>query len=259
MQNNFEIYVLGSGSKGNATLIKTRDTAVLIDAGISCRRIVEGLRGAGLEPADLNGIFLTHEHIDHVAGLTVLSKQLPKVPIYANEKTWGKLKLRRELPLAQKRVLPRGFTLGNIKIVSFKISHDAIDPVGYELFYGKEKCTYLTDSGYVTERCRQALEGASTAILEANHDVEMLVHGPYPKILQDRILGKWGHLSNLTAGKILAQLAAPPGEVFLAHLSEKNNAPALAFKTVQDCWRQEHGNEALQIYVTRQNSVVSNK
>ena len=148
---NFEVDVLASGSKGNSTLIRAGQTAILIDAGISCRRIVQGLKRCGLEPEDLSGVFLTHEHRDHVAGLDVFARHYSSVPVFANERTWAQLPVRRQLPRPQVRVIPRSCTMGNLRIEPFRIPHDAVDPVGYAIFNGDEKCTYLTDCGIITK------------------------------------------------------------------------------------------------------------
>ena len=259
MINSFEVDVLASGSKGNATLIKAGNTAILIDAGISCKRIVLGLADCGLEPQDLSGILITHEHTDHVSGLAVLSKKIPDVPIFANEKTWGQLAIRKLLTNTQRRVFPRGCVLGNIRVESFKVPHDAVDTVGYKLFYKNDKCTYLTDCGYITKECEQAVEGSRTLILEANHDETLLRNGPYPKYLQDRIAGQGGHLSNTTAGKFLAKLDSRPEEVFLAHLSQQNNTRAIALKTVQEILTNAKENQNIKIYVASQQQLVSNR
>ncbi len=259
MTNNFEVDVLASGSKGNSTLIRAGNTAILIDAGISCRRIIAGIRACGLEPEDLSGILVTHEHTDHVGGLEVFCKKIPGVPIFANEKTWGRLAIRRALTNDQRRVLPRGCVLGNIRVESFKVPHDAADTVGYKLFYKDDKCTYLTDCGYITGECEQAVEGSSTLILEANHDETLLRNGPYPRALQERIAGRWGHLSNTTAGNFLTSLRARPEEVILAHLSEQNNTAAIAFNTVHSILANANEDKNIKIYVANQRQLVSNK
>ena len=259
MTNNFEVDVLASGSKGNSTLIRAGNTAILIDAGISCRRIMKGLQSCGLEPQDLSGILITHEHTDHVMGLAVLCKNIPHVPIFANEKTWGRLAVRRSLSNEQRRVFPRGCVLGNIRVESLKVPHDAADTVGYKLFYKNDKCTYLTDCGYITKECEQAVEGSNTLILEANHDETLLRNGPYPKSLQDRIAGHWGHLSNATAGKFLTELANRPEEVILAHLSEQNNTEAIAFNTVHEILANANEAKNIRIYVAHQRQLVSNR
>jgi phosphoribosyl 1,2-cyclic phosphodiesterase len=258
MLTNFQITVLASGSKGNASLIRAGDTAILIDAGISCRRIEQGLAGCGLTPEDLSGVFLTHEHSDHIAGLEVFARKFEQVPIFANEKTWLQLPLRRRLLRSQLRVIPRGCTLGSLRIESFRIPHDAADPVGYKIYYGDEKCTYLTDCGYVSKDCERAVDGAEVLILEANHDEEMLRHGPYPAALKARISGRQGHLSNRLAGQLLTGLDRLPRIVFLAHLSETNNTPETALNTV----KAELGNAArtknMAIYVASPRIPVSN-
>ena len=258
MQTDFEVDILASGSRGNSTLIRVGDTAVLIDAGISCRRIVQGLKKCGLEPEDLSGIFLTHEHKDHVAGLAVFGRHYGTVPIFANEKTWSQLPVRRLLTREQVRAVPRSCTLGRLRIEPFKISHDAADPVGYQLFYGDEKCTYLTDCGTITPTVRNAVEGAEVLILEANHDETMLRNGPYPPQLQRRIAGQYGHLSNVTAGQFLTELPVLPKEVFLAHLSEKNNTPHIAYETVENQLKQMPQPHQIQLFVASQQELVSN-
>ncbi|WP_432642879.1 MBL fold metallo-hydrolase [Acidaminococcus sp.] len=255
---NFAVAVLASGSRGNSTLIQCGQTSILIDAGISCRRIVQGLRACGLEPGELSGIFLTHEHKDHVAGLEVFAKHYSQVPIFANERTWVQLPVRRLLPRSQVRVIPRSCILGSLQIKSFRIPHDAADPVGYEIFSEKRKCTYLTDCGTITKTVEQAAKGADVMILEANHDETMLRNGPYPIALQRRILGENGHLSNRTAGQFLASLENPPREVFLAHLSEKNNTPERACQTVEDALEGASVTRKIKLYVARQQTLVSN-
>ena len=257
MQNKFQVNVIASGSKGNSTIIIADDTAILIDAGISCKRIIEGLRTCGLEPGDLSGILLTHEHSDHVSGLPVLSRKT-KLPIYANERTWEAMPKRSEILRESIRVLPKNFTLGNIKIEAFKISHDAAEPVGYSLFSGLDKCTYLTDCGVLDSVCMEAVKNAGTLILEANQDVEMLRNGPYPRALQNRILGNRGHLSNVTAGALLMGLECLPQEVFLAHISHENNTPRLALNTISAMLKEVNAQETVRLYVTSQEIMVSN-
>jgi phosphoribosyl 1,2-cyclic phosphodiesterase len=259
MRTNFEVDVLASGSKGNASLIRVGATAILIDAGISCRQLVQRIEACGVEPENLSGIFLTHEHRDHISGLEVFAKKYDQVPIFANERTWTQLPLRRYLTREQMRVIPRGCTLGSLRIESFKIPHDAVDPVGYKIYFGDEKCTYLTDCGYVTKACEQAVDGAAVLILEANHDEEMLRQGPYPMYLKQRILGQKGHLSNRTAGLLLNKVSLPPREVFLAHLSETNNTPGTARKTVCQELEASGRMDGMAIYVASQRQVISNR
>lgn len=257
MRTSFEVAVLASGSKGNATLIKVGKTAFLVDAGISCKRITERLKFCGVEPQDLAGILITHEHIDHVSGLPVLSRKY-KLPIYANEKTWQAMPKRNDIERICCRLLPQKMVVGGVSINSFAISHDAASPVGFVFQYNEEKCTYLTDSGFVNDTIKQAAADADVMILEANHDETMLLEGSYPRDLKARILGSRGHLSNTTAGMLLAQMAKKPQEVFLAHLSQENNKPELALATVQNILQQAKGSEQTEIYVAAQDAVVQN-
>ncbi|HIU63780.1 MAG TPA: MBL fold metallo-hydrolase [Candidatus Avacidaminococcus intestinavium] len=232
MSKEFSVCVIASGSKGNATLIKAGDTAFLVDAGISCRRITAGLKELDLDPLDLSGVLITHEHRDHVAGLPVLTRKY-KLPVFANEETWGAMEVRNDIERVCHRLLPQNFSLGQVEISSFAISHDAAQPVGYSFVCRGEKCSYLTDSGFVNESIRQGTAGCDILILEANHDEDMLKNGDYPRMLKNRILSARGHLSNTAAGWFLANLDKMPKEVFLAHLSAENNRPELASETIK--------------------------
>lgn len=257
MSKEFEVTVLASGSKGNATVIKAGDTAFLVDAGISCRRITSGLKECGLEPNDLSGVLITHEHRDHVGGLPVFSKKY-KLPIFANGKTWQAMDLRNDIERSCHRLLPNTFSLNGITVASFAISHDAASPVGYSFQYKEQKCTYLTDSGFVNEEIKLAAFNSDVLILEANHDEEMLKNGPYPKMLQARILGTRGHLSNTAAGWFLANMQKLPQEVFLAHISQENNKPELALSTVKRILNDAGCAVTPTIYVTAQDHLVHN-
>ncbi len=258
MKTSFKISVLASGSRGNAALIQVGSTAILIDAGISCRRIVQGLKERNLSPRDLGGVFLTHEHKDHIAGLEVFARTYGEVPIFASEKTWTRLPFRRTMNRDQMRVLPRSCVVGGLRIQPFSIPHDAIDPVGYEIFYNERKCTYLTDCGFVTKTCEQAVDGAEALILEANHDEDMVRGGPYPAPLKARILGQEGHLSNRAAADLLEKVDVPPEVVFLAHLSEMNNSPRLAYDTVKSVLEYNPRTRDVTLYVASQKEAVSN-
>lgn len=228
-----ELCTLASGSSGNSLLVTDGRTHVLVDAGISCRRICTGLKELGVEPTELAGVLITHEHSDHISGLTTLTKQL-RLPVYASPGTGRQLCYRIAfLEELLRPVVPgEGFSIGGLAIESFPTSHDAAESVGYALSAGGRKAAVVTDLGYVTEAVLRGIRGADLLVAEANHDVEWVQSGPYPYHLKARILGDRGHLSN-EAGAELAALAAESGTraVVLAHLSRENNTPARAWET----------------------------
>ena len=174
-----EVHVLASSSKGNAAAVKFDKVNILVDAGISARRIVDGLTGAGIAVEDLAGIFITHEHTDHVKGLPVLLKKY-KLPVFANKDTLSAIRLRAELLEECCRILPDNMELGGVKVETFDISHDAAAPVGFNFFEGKFKCSVATDLGFVTPTVRQALRLSDILVFGANHDLDMLQTGKYP-------------------------------------------------------------------------------
>lgn len=225
--------MLASGSKGNAAYIRCGKTNILIDAGISCRRIEQGLKRYGCALGDLDAVFITHEHSDHVNGLATLLKRTD-MPVYTTAKTWQAI--GRKVEGFQDRFvrLTRRVGLKDIQVIPFAISHDAVRPVGYTVCHGESKITLATDLGCVSPDVAAAAAYADILILEANHDEGMVRNGPYPYPLQQRILGRWGHLSNKTAAAFLAGLPTKGVmRVLLAHRSEKNNTPALALHTMR--------------------------
>ena len=230
-----ELCTLASGSSGNSLLVTDGRTHVLVDAGISCRRICTGLKALGVEPTELAGVLITHEHSDHISGLTTLTKQL-RLPVYASPGTGRQLCYRIAfLEELLRPVAPgEGFSIGGLAIESFPTSHDAAESVGYALSAGGRKAAVVTDLGYVTPEVERGIRGADLLVCEANHDVEWVQSGPYPYHLKARILGDRGHLSN-EAGAELAWTAVEGGArtVVLAHLSHENNTPARAHEVVR--------------------------
>lgn len=230
-----ELCTLASGSSGNSLLVTDGRTHVLVDAGISCRRICTGLKELGVEPTELAGVLITHEHSDHISGLTTLTKQL-RLPVYASPGTGRQLCYRIAfLEELLRPVAPgEGFSIGGLAIESFPTSHDAAESVGYALSAGGRKAAVVTDLGYVTGAVLRSIRGADLLVAEANHDVEWVQSGPYPYHLKARILGDRGHLSN-EAGAELAWTAVEGGArtVVLAHLSHENNTPARAHEVVR--------------------------
>ena len=232
--NAFKVTMLASGSKGNSALISTGKQNFLVDMGISCKMLTSRLKEVGFCVEDLDGIFLTHEHTDHVKGLATFTKKYT-VPIYSSELTWRAI-LSKEPKIERRncRIIGGALKCGEVEVNSFEIPHDAVDPHGYVFKCNGSKCAYITDTGFVTPAVRQAAEDADTIILEANHDVEMLKNGIYPPHLKQRILSTRGHLSNESAGWLLANLPRLPENIILAHLSQENNLPRLALDTVRN-------------------------
>ncbi len=225
------ITTLASGSSGNSLLVSGGDTHILIDAGISFRRITAALNQLHIDPMSLSAVLITHEHTDHVCGLATMVKKLP-VPIYASAGTTHQLTHRIGLPEDRMRPFTAGsaFDIGPLHCTSFPTPHDAADSVGYTVELNGERLALVTDLGYVTDTVRRAVLGSQLVVLESNHDVDWLRSGPYPYPLKRRILGDRGHLSN-EAGADLAAQAVQAGAhtVILAHLSRENNTPARAY------------------------------
>lgn len=229
-----QVHILASGSTGNAVLIELGDKKFLIDTGISARRIEQGLAGVGVQAGGLDGVLITHEHSDHIKGLDVFIRR-HQIPVYARPATWGGIPCRDRLPKECCWDLGESLDFGPVRVAPFSISHDAADPVGYAFYYKDQKCVLATDMGIVTDIVEQALADTDVLVLESNHDVQMVQNGPYPTFLKKRILGDEGHLSNLQAGKLLSQISRKAKmQVFLAHLSQKNNLPRLAEQTVAE-------------------------
>jgi len=224
--------VLGSGSKGNALYIESGQTSVLIDAGFSGKEIAKRLAIHNRNLIDLDGLFLTHEHGDHIQGAGVVSR-LCNVPVYANEGTYrgsdkkiGKLHKRVEFETG------KVVQLKDLEIRSFSISHDTLDPVGFLVSDSNVSLACCTDTGKVSELVANRLRGCDALVLEFNHDPHMLKTGPYPLALQQRVRSSHGHLANEDAASFLKMLLHEKLRyVMLAHLSEKNNTAELALKS----------------------------
>ena len=229
------LQTLASGSSGNALVFSCEETHLLVDAGISCRRICAGLGALGLTPGDLSAILITHTHADHISGLRTLLKRTD-CPVLAGERVCWELADRlaeagdRLVPLAP--LDPR--EAGTCTVTAFPLSHDAPGACGFRLDAPEGAAGILTDTGYVTEEAAEVLDGVDLAVLEANHDPETLRSGPYPYYLKRRILGDQGHLSNEAAARFAVALAGSgTAEIVLAHLSRENNTPAMALTAVE--------------------------
>lgn len=226
------IHVLASGSTGNAVLFSLGGNLILIDAGISARRIERGMAALGYRAGDLTAILVTHEHKDHIAGLEVLARR-HNLPVYTRPKTWKVLDCRDRIPAGCIQEIEDQFCVGGVLIETFSLSHDAVDPVGYCLHYRGKKIVLATDLGTLSPTVEAALAMSQAIVLESNHDPEMLSQGPYPAFLKKRIRSPYGHLSNQQAALLLSRIPRPPVlQVLLAHLSQHNNTPGLARETV---------------------------
>lgn len=221
---------LASGSSGNCTVVSDGRVHILIDAGISARRITTGLRALGVEPRCLAGILITHEHADHISGLAVLCRQIG-AELYTAEPTARQICYRMAGLEERFRVFDPGerFAVGELAVGTFATSHDCACPVGFTVSDGRRKLALCTDTGVVTQGALDAVRGADTLIGEFNYDLEMLRAGPYPPYLKERILGNRGHLSNELGGELAGRaVEAGTRRVVLAHLSKENNRPELA-------------------------------
>jgi len=229
-----QIHILASGSTGNAVLVEMGGRKILVDAGISCRRIERGLAAVGTAVGDLDGVLITHEHSDHIKGIPVLVRK-HGVPVYARPAAWACMTEAHNLPRECRREIGDKIDFGPLQVAPFTVSHDAVDPVGFSFHYKNNKWVVATDLGMITRSVAEALAYANVAVLESNHDPQMLQTGPYPYYLKQRIKGKQGHLSNYEAGYLLAKIPRVRHmQVFLAHLSQHNNLPHLAERTVSD-------------------------
>ena len=229
---------IASGSSGNCIYIGSERTHILVDAGISNKRIVQGLHDIGLKEEDVSAILITHEHSDHVQGLRVFTKKC-HLPIYATQKTFQALEEKGLLvncdPELLRVVRPdERFSIEDMTVEPFSIDHDAADPVAYRVGCAEKSVAVATDMGHYDSYITDHLQGLDAVLLESNHDVRMLESGPYPYQLKQRILGDHGHLSNESAGRLLSEILHDHiQKIFLGHLSRENNYEALAYETVR--------------------------
>lgn len=225
---------IGSGSSGNCHYVEYKDTKLLVDAGLSGKRITTGLNDIDVDAKKLNGILVTHEHSDHIKGVGILSRKYD-LPIYVNYETWLAIAPKiGKINEANIKIFEndKNYTIGDLSVRPFSISHDAADPVGYLFSDGKEKLSIATDIGYITENIRENVVGSKIVVLESNYDKDMLMMGSYSYALKKRVMSKMGHLSNEDASKFSVDLINNGTEkILFAHLSRENNFPALAYET----------------------------
>lgn len=224
-----------SGSSGNCVYVGNDRVKLLVDAGLTGKKIESGLGAAGINPGDIDAILITHEHDDHIKSAGILSRRF-NIPIYANNNTWEAMykslgNIKEENIKVFDGWLP--FEIGDITVVPFSTPHDAANPCGYSFIHKRSKVSVATDIGYFSSVVKENIKDSNAILLEANHDVEMLKVGPYPYNLKLRILSKTGHLSNEDSGKAIASIMnSRIKTIYLGHLSRTNNYPELAYRTV---------------------------
>ncbi|NLH00854.1 MAG: MBL fold metallo-hydrolase [Clostridiales bacterium] len=245
-----QVYTIASGSGGNCTLVRDGESAVLIDAGISMRRISQALASIGLSPGQLSGILITHEHSDHICGLSTLIKHYD-IPIFAprtvaNHLCWsiaGVEDYLTSLKTGQEE------NICGLKVLPFRTPHDTPESVGYRIS-GSSVFGFCTDCGHITEEIIEGLSGVDTAVIESNHDVGMLLSGSYPPALKRRILSDNGHLSNESCGCLAVELyKRGTRKMILGHLSRENNRPEIARQCVAGALAAEGINTDSDIYI----------
>lgn len=225
-----KICVLASGSKGNSSYIETNQTKSLVDIGMSAGYIAKSLKNIGVNPSDIQRIFITHTHTDHIAGLKVFLKKYHPT-VYLTEK------MEKELgfDIDDKVYIDEGVSIADLDVDVVKTSHDAADSNGYVFSSLNKSIVYITDTGYIHVKNFDKLKNKSVYVFESNHDIRMLKEGKYPYYLQQRILSDKGHLSNKDSAYYLSEFIGDNTEkIILIHLSEENNKPEVALKTLLD-------------------------
>lgn len=239
---SLHLHILGSGSKGNCALIECPEGLIMIDNGFSRREVLSRMHELDLDEGRVRALILTHEHSDHVSGVTVWCRRFE-----------GELFASKGTPSARKYLAPLPFTefmpgdaldVAGVRVDTFPTSHDVVNPVGFRFSYGDDAIGYVTDTGTLTPGAWRALEGVRILAIESNHDVPMLRTGSYPRHLQDRIISDAGHLSNAQAAEAVRSLVTERTEEVVAmHISQENNRPSLAVRALADALGAELDNE----------------
>ena len=248
---------ISSGSSGNCQFIETGQHRILIDIGLSARQIERLLGEKDIDPASITAVFVTHEHSDHIKGVGVWMRRY-RVPVMATAGTWKGMERSIGQVPGELRVELRagkGYRMSDLRIETVPSCHDANDPCGYVVESGGRKAAVFTDTGIVTQTMLHHLCETDIAVLESNHDIDMLMNGPYPLALKKRIRSNVGHLSNIDCAQTIceARRLGGSGIFLLGHLSDENNRPQLALDTSTTLMRQE-GHPCDQIYVTQRES-----
>lgn len=228
---------LYSGSSGNSLFIQTENTKILVDCGVSCKKVEEGLKSLDVDPSSIDAVLITHEHSDHVKGLGTFSKKFD-VPIFANQETLDNMEAQTakisDNNINTFKVYDK-FEVGDLAVFPFAISHDAANPCGFNIFKDNKKISIATDIGTIDSKTIKNLEDSIFILLESNYDPDILRCSPYPYLLKRRIASPTGHLPNNKAGETISYLMNSGLETaMLGHLSKENNFPELAYKTVTE-------------------------
>ncbi len=228
---------LYSGSSGNSLFVETQNTKLLVDAGVSCKKIENALQDIKVDPSSIDGILITHEHTDHVQGLGTLSRKFD-LPVFVNQETLDAMPKQKD-KILDKNIktfkISDKFEIGDLLIDPFSIPHDAANPCGFNIYKDDKKISIATDIGHMTNNILKSLEGSLFLMLEANYDPEVLRCSSYPFSLKSRIAGPTGHLPNEMAGKTISYLLKSGlKNAMLGHLSKESNFPELAYQTVLD-------------------------
>jgi phosphoribosyl 1,2-cyclic phosphodiesterase len=228
---------LGSGSRGNATLVAAGTTLVMVDCGFSCRETEWRLARFGCSPDDLSALLVTHEHGDHIRGIGLLARKYD-LPVWLTRGTWQVMR-DDDVPAVFHFDGHSSITIGDLQVHPFTVPHDAREPCQFTFDDGHSRFGMLTDTGRMTPHIIECLDGCDALLLECNHDADLLMGGPYPESLKQRVGGPLGHLSNAQAGEVLSLLdTSRLQHLVAAHLSDKNNRPELArqaLATALDC------------------------
>ncbi len=247
-----KVTILGSGSKGNATLLTLENKRILIDIGFSYRILKEKLESINVHPENIDYIFITHDHHDHIIGLKTFLK-MHKPNVYMSERL--AISLFKDIIYEKLNYYSDEMVLSDTFIKVINTSHDALDPKGFLIEQNGTSLVYITDTGYIHQRNLIFIENKSIYVIESNHDTEMLRKGRYPDYLQRRILSNIGHLSNDLCGSYLSKLIGPnTKKVILAHISEENNTPELARGTVVKILNESNIN--IEIECAKQNEIL---
>ena len=225
-----KVKVLASGSKGNSTLIKTNNINLLIDIGVNYQYLVSELEKVNLSPKELDGVLITHTHNDHIKGLSSLVKKT-NIKVYVLEEMVNEL--RKKIPTDNIFIYQEPLEFEDLKINLIRISHD-VEGTGFIIEHNNHSLVYITDTGYINKKYFPLMKNKNTYIIESNHDEEMLMEGPYPYILKQRVISDKGHLSNKTTAEYLLEIVGENTKnIVLAHISEKNNTEELAYNTTK--------------------------